>query len=256
MEMNILAVGDVVGNAGLSFLEKNLRRIQRQLAIDFTVVNGENAAMNGLFPNQAEAILNAGADVITLGNHTFGKEALTHYLDDCPYILRPANLAPQCPGRGYAVYETARGSVCVISLIGRCGMNFGPDNPFLEVDRILKRTETPLVILDFHAEATSEKGAMGWYLDGRISALWGTHTHVQTADAQVLPHGTGFVTDLGMTGPRDSVLGIDPRQSISLFLGNPPQRYAEAPGPCKLECARFTVDPASGRCRSAEAFCF
>ena len=140
----------------------------------------------------------------------------------------------------------------MIDLIGRVGMDYSPDNPFLAVERILKRIETKLVFVEIHAEATSEKLAMGWMLDGKVSAVWGTHTHVQTADEQILPRGTGYLTDLGMTGPRDSILGIRPDLSVSKFRGELTGRYEPAPGPCKLEGCVFTIDADTGRCTKAE----
>lgn len=252
MEFRVLAVGDVVGRPGLERIRRNLRQLKRRLQADFTIVNGENAAVVGLLPEQAEEILDAGADVITMGNHTWGKRELVPYLEDCPQILRPANYAPQVPGRGWNVYETKGGDVAVIDLIGRCGMDYGPDNPFLLVDKVLKQVKTRLVFVELHAEATSEKLAMGYMLDGRVSAVWGTHTHVPTADARVLPGGTGYVTDLGMTGPRDSVLGIRPELSIAKFRGDLPERYRWAEGPSKLEAVLFTVDTETGRCLKAE----
>ncbi len=253
MSIRILAVGDVVSKSGIDFLSKNLRSLIRFKKIDFTVVNGENAALLGLTPSQADEMLACGADVITLGNHSFNRKEILGYLDDSSYILRPANFAPQVAGRGWAVYEAPFGEVCVINLIGRCDMSFGPDNPFLAVDKILKQIDCKVILVDMHAEATSEKLAMGYYLDGRVSAVWGTHTHVQTSDAGVFPKGTGYITDLGMTGPSVSVLGVKPEQSVSMFLGNPHFRFEAAPGPCKMECAVFELDEASGLCLSTEA---
>ncbi len=252
MEFKVLAVGDVVGKPGLERVRRNLRQMKRRLQADFTIVNGENAAVVGLLPEQAEEILDAGADVITMGNHTWGKREIVPYLDDCPRILRPANYAPQVPGRGWRVYETKAGNVAVIDLIGRCNMDYGPDNPFLMVEKILKQIDTKLIFVELHAEATSEKLAMGYMLDGRVSAVWGTHTHVPTADARVLPKGTGYVTDLGMTGPRDSVLGIRPELSIARFRGDLTERYRWAEGPTKMEAVLFTIDAATGKCRKAE----
>lgn len=253
MSVRILAVGDVVSRSGIDFLGKNLRSLIKFKKIDFTVVNGENAAMLGITPDQADELFSCGADVITLGNHTFNRKEISDYLDDNSYILRPANLAPQVPGRGWAVYEAPFGSVCVINLIGRCDMSFGPDNPFLMVDKILKQTDCRIKLVDMHAEATSEKLAMGYYLDGRVSAVWGTHTHVQTSDAAVFPKGSGYITDLGMTGPSVSVLGVKPEQSVSMFLGNPHYRFEAAQGPCKMECAIFEIDRETGLCLSVEA---
>ena len=251
MTVSILAVGDVVSEAGLDCLSRRLRPLQREEKIDFTVVNGENAAGCGLLPWQAEAILDAGADVITLGNHTWGKLKITDFLERSPRMLRPANYSWRVPGRGWGVFDGPQGlRIGVLNLVGRVNMDPNVENPFTTADRLLKQAEADLVLVDFHAEATSEKLALGWYLDGRAAAVWGTHTHVPTADAQVLPRGTGYLTDLGMTGPARSILGIRPEQSINKFLGGLPQRYEAADGPCKLEGAVFTVDPEQKRCLS------
>ncbi len=252
MEMKILAVGDVVGTPGLERIRKSLRSLKRKLGADFVIVNGENASGVGLTPRQAEDILDAGADCITMGNHTYSKREICDYLDENPCIVRPANFAPQVPGRGWATFDTKFGRVAVVELIGRCGMDYGPDNPFLLIDKILPQIDAKLIFVEIHAEATSEKLAMGWMLDGRVCAVWGTHTHVPTADAQVLPKGTGYVTDLGMTGPVNSILGVRPDQSISRFRGNLPSRYQWAEGPTKLEAALFTIDTATGKCLKAE----
>ena len=252
MDMKILAVGDVVADCGLSMIRRHLPRLKRQVEADFTVVNGENASVVGITPRQAEDILDAGADVITMGNHTFRRREICDFLEDCPRILRPCNLAPQLPGRGWGVFETALGKVAVIDLIGRCNMDYGPDNPFLMVEKLLPKLDTNLILVEFHAEATSEKLAMGYMLDGRASALWGTHTHVPTADEQILPKGTGYQTDLGMTGPRYSVLGIRPQLSIEKFRGDLPNRYQPAPGAGKLEGTVFTLDTETGLCRRVE----
>lgn len=252
MDFKVLTVGDVVGNPGMERIRRSLRYLKRKTNADFVIVNGENASVVGLTPQQAEDIFDAGADVITMGNHTFNKREIVPYLDDCSRILRPANYAPQVPGRGWGMFETRAGEIAVIDLIGRCNMDYGPDNPFLLIEKILEEIETKLVFVEFHAEATSEKLAMGYLLDGRVSAVWGTHTHVPTADAQVLPGGTGYVTDLGMTGPKISVLGIRPELSIAKFRGDLTGRYQWANGPTKMEAALFTVDAETGLCKKAE----
>ena len=252
MDFKVLAVGDVVGNPGLDRVRHHLRQLKRKTEADFTVVNGENAAVVGLLPHQAESILDAGADVITMGNHTWGKREIVDYMEDCPQILRPANYAPQVPGQGWRIFDTKVGPAAVIDLIGRCNMDYGPDNPFLIIEKILKEVDTKIILVEIHAEATSEKLAMGYLLDGRVSAVWGTHTHVPTADARVLPKGTGYVTDLGMTGPRDSILGIRPDLSIAKFRGDLTERYRWADGPTKMEAVLFTIDSATGLCRKAE----
>ena len=252
MDLKVLCVGDVVGAPGMERIRRSLRYLKRQTGADFVIVNGENAAVVGLTPDQGEDILDAGADVITMGNHTFNKREIVPYLDECPQIIRPANYAPQAPGKGWAVFDSKCGPVAVIDLIGRCSMDFGPDNPFLMVEKILKQIDAKIILVELHAEATSEKLAMGYMLDGRVSAVWGTHTHVPTADAQVLPKGTGYVTDLGMTGPKHSVLGIRPDLSIAKFRGDLPERYRWAEGPTKLEAVLFTIDGSTGLCRRAE----
>ena len=252
MDFKVLCVGDVVGNPGLDRVSRSLRYLKRKTGADFVIVNGENAAAIGMTPQQGEEILDAGADVITLGNHTWGKREIVPYLDDCFQVLRPANYAPQVPGKGWAEFDTKAGTVAVIDLIGRCNMDYGPENPFLLVEKILKQTRAKIILVEIHAEATSEKLAMGWMLDGRVSAVWGTHTHVPTADAQVLPRGTGYVTDLGMTGPKNSILGIRPELSIQKFRGDLTERYKWADGPTKMEAVLFTIDSATGKCKAAE----
>ena len=252
MELKVLCVGDVVGGPGMERIRRSLRYLRRQTGADFVIVNGENAAVVGMTPQQGEEILDAGADCITMGNHTWGKREIVPYMEDCPRILRPANYAPQVPGRGWREVETKAGVVAVIDLIGRCNMDYGPENPFLLVEKILKQTKARIILVEIHAEATSEKLAMGWMLDGRVSAVWGTHTHVPTADVQILPKGTGYVTDLGMTGPKNSILGIRPELSIQKFRGDLTERYRWADGPTKLEAVLFTIDAATGKCRAAE----
>ena len=252
MELKVLAVGDVVGNPGMDRVRRSLRYLKRKTGADFVIVNGENAAVVGMTPQQAEDILGAGADVITMGNHTFAKREIVTYMEESPYVLRPANYAPQAPGKGWGIYDSKAGPVAVIDLQGRVNMDYTPDNPFLMIEKILKEVDTKLIFVEIHAEATSEKLAMGYLLDGRVSAVWGTHTHVPTADARILPRGTGYVTDLGMTGPRDSVLGIRPELSIAKFRGDLPERYRWAEGPTKMEAVLFTIDTATGKCLKAE----
>ena len=252
MDFRVLCVGDVVGNPGLNEIRRNLRKLIHKTNADFTVVNGENAAVVGITPDQAEQIFDAGADIITLGNHTFAKREIVPYMEDNRRILRPYNYAPQTPGEGFCVVDTKAGDVAIIDLIGRVNMDYTPDNPFLQVEKILKNIHSKIILVEFHAEATSEKLALGYMLDGRISALWGTHTHVPTADVSVLPKGTGYVTDLGMTGPKYSVLGIRPELSYNRFRGDLPERYRWADGETKMEAVLFTIDSETGLCKSAE----
>ena len=253
MEIRVLAIGDVVSDPGVDFLAHHLRPLKREKSIDFTVVNGENASGVGLVPGQASMIFAAGADVITLGNHTYDKQQIIPMLEDNQYILRPANYTARAPGRGSALYDCGRYSIRVISLQGRCGLNYNCDNPFTVADRILKEEEkATFTLVDFHAEATSEKQAMGYFLDGRISALWGTHTHVQTADEQILPKGTGYITDAGMTGAVISVIGIPVERSIDGFLGGVRRPHQPAGGPYAMRGIIYTLDTATGLCIGVE----
>ena len=253
MELRILAVGDVVGDAGVDCLSRRLRALKREREVHFTVVNGENSSGVGILPQQADRIFDAGADVITLGNHTWNRMQIARYLDDNAYILRPANYASAVPGRGWGVFEGPRGvRIGVMNLIGRCELDSNADNPFTVARRILGEMEADVALVDFHAEATSEKGALAWHLDGKVQALWGTHTHVPTADGQVLPGGLGFVTDLGMVGPARSILGMRVDQAVNRFLGGVPQRFETGEGPCRLNSVLFTIDTAKKRCLSVE----
>ena len=252
MLYSVLAVGDVVGEAGLAHLERHLRPLQKLKNISFTVVNGENISGVGLTCKQAWRVYDAGADAVTLGNHTFGKMEICQMLDETPWLLRPANLSSRMPGRGCGIFDLNGLRIRVISLIGRCTLQWNADNPFSLADRLLAQDDADFTLVDFHAEATSEKLAMGYYLDGRVSALWGTHTHVPTADELVYPKGTGYITDLGMTGPIESVLGVEPEQSVESFLGGLPGRYRNPQGPSKLQGAIFTLDSATGLCTAVE----
>jgi metallophosphoesterase (TIGR00282 family) len=252
MLCRVLALGDVTSENGVRHLAKHLRAFKRLKDISFTVVNGENISGVGLTPEQAEELFAAGADVVTLGNHTFGRLQISTMLEENEYLLRPANFTGHAPGRGYGLYECGRMTIGVMNLIGRCDLDFNAENPFTTADRLLKENHPTFTLVDFHAEATSEKLAMGYYLDGRVSALWGTHTHVPTADERVMPGGTGYQTDLGMTGAIESVLGIEPKQSIEKFLGGLPGRYRSPEGPSKAQGAIFTLDSDTGLCVSVE----
>ena len=253
MRYHLLAIGDVTGEGGLKHLCRHLRSFRQLKNVDFVVCNGENAAGVGILPRQAEDLFAAGVDVITLGNHSWGRSQIIDYAEENRYLLRPANYAVRAPGVGYRVYDMGRVSIGVMNLIGRCGLEFHADNPFLTADKLLKGGEKPtFTVVDFHAEATSEKLALGYYLDGRVSALWGTHTHVPTADERVMPKGTGYITDLGMTGAIESVLGLVPECSIDRFLGGVTGKYREAEGECKMQGALFTLDSDTGLCVDVE----
>jgi metallophosphoesterase (TIGR00282 family) len=225
----ILFVGDVVGSAGRQALRSLLPRLREEHAVDFAVVNGENAAGGvGITPRSADEIFAAGADVITLGNHTYRHRDVYAYLDEHERIVRPANYLPSQPGRGTCVVERDGVSLGVVNLSGNLYMQAGT-RAFVAVDAALDEVRrADHVLVDMHAEATSEKVAMGWYLDGRVTAVVGTHTHVPTADARVLPGGTAYITDVGMTGARGGVLGVVREQSIAHLKTQMPVRYEPA----------------------------
>ena len=233
MLLNILAVGDVVGEGGQDILCRRLPGLQEETGAHFTVVNGENASGVGITPAQARRIFEAGANVITLGNHTWNRIQIGEFLDKNADILRPANYAGRVPGRGFGIYKCQGVRVGVLNLMGRTNLNPNLDSPFKAANFALRGEDYDIALVDFHAEATSEKGALAWYLDGRAQAVWGTHTHVPTADCQILPKGTGFVT---------------PENSINLFMGGLPRRYEEADGNCKLNAVLFTIDTEKKKC--------
>lgn len=233
MSLRILAIGDVCGSAGVEYLRKNLRRKIDDLDAGLVVVNGENASdIHGISERDVGLLFDAGADVITTGNHAFGRRDVYRLFDDMPRLLRPDNYPPTAPGCG-AVTVSARGvRVLCMNLQGNVSMNEALASPFAAADAILAREagNFDIAVLDFHAEATSEKMAMGYYLDGRAAAVWGTHTHVPTSDERILPGGTAYVTDIGMTGPRDGILGVDADVIIRRFLTQMPQRFCMAKG--------------------------
>lgn len=242
--MKILAIGDIIGEAGVEKLEKELPKIKQEKNIDFIIVNGENAAGGmGINKNNFKGMLRAGANVVTLGNHTWAKKDVFGFINDSK-IIRPANYTRGLPGKGYGIYEVKGKKIAVINLIGRVDMNVLSENPFQVAKRIIEKIKdnVDFIVIDFHAEATAEKIAMGRYLDGQITALFGTHTHVQTADEKVLPRGTGYITDIGMTGPEDSVIGMNVEASIKRFETTLPERYKIAEGPCILNGCMFEID--------------
>lgn len=252
--MKLLFVGDVSGSPGRRALSKLLRALRSRLCADFVVVNGENAAGGlGITRPTATALFDAGADVITLGNHTFAKRDVAAYLDEEPRILRPANYPPGVAGRGWGLYNIGSNKIAVINLLGRIFMD-PMDCPFRAADAVLEEIggRAKMTVVDMHAEATSEKAALAWYLDGRVSAVIGTHTHVQTSDERVLPRGCAFLTDVGMTGVRDSVLGLNIDSVIERFMTQVPTKFTLAEGPAVLHGALIEIDPATGRALSIE----
>lgn len=249
---NLLFIGDVVGKAGCDFLMSKLRLIKRQFSIDITVVNGENSAQgNGITRESADMIIRAGADIITTGNHAFRrKESLGIYDED--YIIRPANYPEGgCVGRGICTLDMGAYSVAVVNLMGTVYMD-PLDNPFTKIDEILKEIDTPNVFVDFHAEATSEKKAMGYYLAGRVSGVFGTHTHVQTSDDCILNGHTAYITDTGMTGPEQSCLGVEIKSAVDRLRFRMPVRFKEAAGECFLCGIVVSFDEKSGKSHKTE----
>ncbi|HEX4678405.1 MAG TPA: TIGR00282 family metallophosphoesterase [Gaiellaceae bacterium] len=248
--MKILFVADVFGAPGRRAVETRLPSLREELGADFCIVNGENAAAGrGITAKLADKILASGADVITLGNWTWGQSDFAPYLSGTDRVLRPANLSPRTPGIGLAVHD----GVAVINLLGVFSLD--PfESPFVTIDRLVDeaRAQTPVIVLDFHAEATSEKVAMARYLDGRVTAVLGTHTHVQTSDARVLKGGTAAITDAGMTGPHDSVIGSDEHNALKRFLTGMPTRLEPASGDVRIEGALVECT-ADGRATSCTA---
>lgn len=252
VEMNILFTGDMVGSAGRQIFQRVTERLRAEGRVDWVVANTENAAGGrGPSPEIAEAVLSAGADAITLGDHTFDDRSLIPLLDTEPRLVRPANFPPEAAGRGMITLDTDEGPVCIISLIGRVFM--GPaDCPFRTVDRLLGLAKAKAIFVDFHAEATSEKIAMGRYLDGRVTGMFGTHTHVQTSDEVILPKGTAYITDLGMTGPKDSVIGREVEPVIRRFVTGMPQKFDTSKKDPALEGVIVDVNISTGKAVSIE----
>ena len=248
--MLILAIGDVIGKPGRQALNVFLPQIKQEYGVDLTIVNAENSAHGiGVTPETAEELLKAGADVLTSGNHVWAQKAILPCLDSEMPLIRPLNYPPGIPGKGYIV----KNGVLVVNLIGRTFMD-NYDCPFRTMDTLLATLENkpPVIFVDFHAEATSEKVALGRYLDGRVSAVLGTHTHVGTIDAQILPKGTAYVTDIGMTGPMDSVIGDDPENVLKRFLTQLPYRLSAGSGKSVVNALLVRVDDITGKATDIE----
>jgi metallophosphoesterase (TIGR00282 family) len=251
----VLLVGDVFGAGGRRILAAQLPLLKKKYAIDLVIVNGENASGGiGLIPRQAQEIFTAGADVITGGNHTLARQQLFPFLQEEPHLLRPANLPPSSPGQGWVIARTRSGEkVAVVNLLGRALMPPSGTElscPFAALQTMLQDAlkSVRMIVVDFHAEASSEKQALAWHFDGRISALIGTHTHVPTADERILPSGTACLTDVGLTGPYHSVIGMEPAAAISRFIrkdSNP--RFKVAEGPAQLNAVLIHINPENGR---------
>lgn len=242
--MRLLMFGDVVGAAGTACFQSLAPRLRQQYRADLIVVNGENSARgNGITPESADLLFAGGADVITTGNHCFRRKCPQIF--DSPRILRPANYPEGAPGSGVFVLDCGAYSMAVVNLLGTAYLE-PLDNPFTVIDRILSELHTPNILLDFHAEATGEKRAMGWYLAGKVSAVIGTHTHVQTADAQILRGHTAYLTDVGMVGPEESVLGVEIAQAIAKQRLHMPVQFTEAQAPCQLNAVYLEIDTKTG----------
>ena len=242
--MKILAVGDIVGESGVRKLNNVLTTLKEKENIDFTIVNGENAAEGmGITEKNFNDIISAGADVVTMGNHTWGKKDIFKFIDN-PKLIRPANYPEGVVGKGYEIYNCKNKTIAVINLIGRVDIGVLSENPFLKAKKIIEKINknVDIIIVDFHAEATAEKIAMSYYLDGKITAIFGTHTHVQTSDEKILPKGTGYITDIGMTGPEYSVIGMDIEASIKRFETTLPERYKIAGGKAIFNSCIFEID--------------
>lgn len=248
--MRLLMIGDVVGRPGRRACRVEVERLVRNHGVDLVIANGENAAGgNGITRETADELFSCGIDVLTMGNHVWDKKEVLDFIEQEARLLRPANYPPGTPGVGYAFYRSRKDHpVAVINLSGRIYLT-DLDCPFRTVTRLLDeiRKYTAVVLVDFHAEATSEKVAMGWYLDGKVSAVCGTHTHVQTADERVLPRGTAYISDVGMTGPRDSIIGVRIEPVLEKFLTQMPRQFQVAGGPYQFNAVLVTVEPDSGK---------
>ncbi len=242
--MNILAVGDIVGTIGVKELQKRLQKIKNEYNVDFAIVNGENAAEGmGITLKNFKDILSAGADCVTMGNHTWGKKEIFSFIDE-PKLIRPANYPKSVCGKGYNIYKCKDKKIAVINALGRAEISIMLDNPFEVVREIIQKIKpkADIIMFDFHAEATAEKKAMAYYLDGEITAIFGTHTHTQTADEQILEKGTAFITDIGMTGPKNGVIGMDKDAALKRFTTSLPERYKIATGEAMFNSVLFEID--------------
>ena len=247
--MKILAVGDLVGESGVKKLKEILPKIKKEEKIDFVITNGENSAGGmGITERNFKEILEAGTDVVTMGNHTWGKKDIFNFIDN-PQILRPANYPKGVAGKGIGIYECNGKRIGVMNFIGRVDINILSENPFIIAKEMVEeiKSDVDIIIIDFHAEATAEKIALARFLDGQITALFGTHTHVQTADEQIFPEGTAYITDIGMTGPKDSVIGMDISASIKRFETTLPEKYKLAEGECIFNAVIFELDDESNK---------
>src|SRR4051812_9341781 len=256
--MRLLFIGDIFGRPGRTIVKHRLTEVVAQNAIDLIIANGENAAAGfGITPQIAEELFELGISVITTGNHVWDKREIMEYMNNADSsqarrLIRPANFPAGTPGHGWYEGQTRKGvKYAVINMQGRVFMASN-DDPFRLMDEILKKLTAKVILVDFHAEATSEKVAMGWYLDGRVTAVLGTHTHIPTADERVLPNGTAYQTDIGMSGPYDSVIGVEKEQGLARFLTSMPNRFDAARGDVRLNGVLIGCDAETGKSNSIQ----
>lgn len=250
--MRLLMIGDVVAQTGCDFLASKLREIKRKYEIDVTVINGENSASgNGITVHSCDFLTRIGADVITTGNHAFKRRESVQIFDSVPHLLRPANYPDEVCGKGFCTLDMGRCQIAVVNLMGVIYMD-PLTNPFKTADEVLSKIETKNIFVDFHAEAAAEKKALGYYLAGRVTGVFGTHTHVQTADEAILNGGTAYITDVGMTGPEESVLGVNKEIAIEKQRLNYPVRFMEADTPCFINAVMVEFDEKTGKASHIE----
>jgi metallophosphoesterase (TIGR00282 family) len=247
--LNILFIGDIVGNPGRKAAKDMIQKLRKDRQIDFCIVNGENAAGgSGITYVVAQELYKSGVDAITLGNHTWSKREIANFIDSDKCIVRPANYPEELPGKGSTVISNDKGKIGVLNLMGRVYMD-SIDCPFKAADReiAMLKSEVKVIVVDMHAEATSEKCALAWYIDGRVSCVLGTHTHVQTADERILPCGTAFISDVGMTGPSEGIIGVNREIVINKFLTHMPNKFEMAQGPVQFNAVYLEVDEKTGK---------
>lgn len=257
--MKVLFIGDIVGEVGKKITKRAIINLKKTHQFDLIIANGENIAeRNGITEALFQELSFAGVDVVTMGNHTWDRKDIFQFIDQEPSLLRPANYPEGTPGRGYTIYDLGRAKIGVISLMGNVYISTLP-SPFTMIDDLIKEMQSqdcPHIIVDLHGEATSEKIAFGWYVDGRVSAVIGTHTHVQTADEKILPKGSAYITDVGMTGPYESVLGVKVALSVNRFLTQLPTRFEQATGQGQFNGVILTLDDVSGLATTIERIQF
>ncbi|MEG2813795.1 MAG: TIGR00282 family metallophosphoesterase [Oscillospiraceae bacterium] len=248
--MNILMIGDVISKVGCDYVREKLPNLKKELNIDVVIANGENSAIgNGILPNSADSLFDSGIDVITTGNHVFKRFEIYQYFDQNQALIRPLNYPESSPGKGFYIYDGGNFQLCVVNLMGTSFLE-PLDCPFKTMNKLLKEIDCKNIIVDFHAEATGEKKALAYYLAGKVSAVVGTHTHTQTADEQILENQTAFISDVGMTGPIRSVLGVAPENIIKKLTTHMPVRFEIPNSQCQMDCVLIEIDKNTGKANS------